>query len=311
MTTSEAFKEMLHGPVVAITTPFNADLSLDVDAVGDLVEFYCQSKIGPLIVGGGTGEFYSMTMDERKMLIKTAVETATGRLPIIAGCSHSGTHLALELIQHARDVGADGAMITPPYYAFTGFEGLYRHFEILTTECDLGIMIYFSFQVRKKVQFITDDMSLMARLYELPHLVGLKDSTGDLRFLHNVTCTLGDRVAIVASQGQYGFLAVAELGCNSFVTGYGNVWPEKELRFWQAMRQGDRKSAIELYHKWERPYLDHLMQYGVEYYWAGVKALQEMVGLPGGPMRPPLLDWPREKLPALKAEMIRIGLMEQ
>jgi dihydrodipicolinate synthase/N-acetylneuraminate lyase len=250
-------------------------------------------------------------MDERKTLIKAAVDASAGRLPIIAGCSHSGTHLALELLQHARDAGADGAMVNPPYYAFTGFEGLFRHFEVLTTECDLGIMIYFSVQVRNKVQFIMDDMSLIARLYELPHLVGLKDSTGDLRFLHNVTCALGDRVAIVASQGQYGFLAVAELGCNSFVVGYGNIWPKKELQFWQAMRQGDRKRAIELYNKWEQPYLDYLMQYGVEYYWAGVKALQEMVGLPGGLMRPPLLDWPREKLPTLKAEMVRIGLMEQ
>lgn len=311
MTTPAQLREMLHGPVAAVTTPFKPDLSLDLDGLRKLVDFYCDSGIGPLIIGGSTGELFSLTMKERKTIIEVAVEQSAGRLPIIAGCPHSGTHLALELVQHAQKTGADGAMVTPPYYTFTGFEGLYRHYEIINQESDLGILVYFSGAVLHQVQDIFKNPSLLFKICELPNISGFKDASGNHWFLRDVSIGLKGKTSVLASAAQGYFLWGWDYGCPGFITGLGNVWPDKELDFWHAVQRGDRKAAFDIHYKWDRPYIDFIKGKGQSYnYWAAVKALLDMEGLPGGPMRPPLLDWPQQDRLALRAEMVRIGLME-
>ena len=201
MTTPVEFREMLRGPVVAMTTSFNPDQSLDLDALRRLVDFYCESGIGPLIVGGSTGEFFSLRMEERKAIVEVAVEQAAGRLPIVAGCAHSGTDLALELVRHAQEAGANGAMVTPPYYTYSGFEGLYRHYEIINNESDLGIMIYFSGAVLHQVQDVISNPTLLYKICELSNISGFKDATRNYFFARDVSIALKGKVAMVESGG--------------------------------------------------------------------------------------------------------------
>ena len=310
VTTPAELKKMLQGPVVAMTTPFKADLSLDLDGLRKLLDFYCENKIGPLIVGGSSGELFSLSMEERKTIVEVAVEQTAGRLPIIAGCPHSGTQLALELVQHAQKAGADGAMITPPYYAFSGFEGLFRHFEIIGQESDLGILIYFSGAVLHQVQDVIANPALLYELCELPHISGFKDATRNYFFARDITIELKGKIAIVESGGPGRYMWVWDYGAPSFITGLGNIWPKVELDFWHALQRGDRDSAQKIVFEQDRPYISFISNRSKRYnYFAAVKALLDMVGLPGGPVRPPLLDWPKEDLPAMRAEMVRIGLM--
>jgi len=313
MTTPEEFRKKLRGPVVAITTPFKrSDLSLDLEGLRKLIDFYADSGIGPLIIGGSTGEFYSMTMEERKTILEVAVEQNAGRLPIIAGCAHSGTKLALELVQHAQETGADGAMVTPPYYTYSGFEGLYRHYEIINKESDLGIVVYFSGAVLRQsaVQEIIANPSLLYKLCELPHIVGVKDATGNHWFYRDISITLKDKVAVIGSAGLGYYMWAWEYGSPGWITGLGNIWPEVEIEFWNAVQSGDRAKAQKIAFEKDRPYISFIKNRPPRYnYWAAVKALLDMTGKPGGPMRPPLLDWPKDELPQLRAEMERIGLM--
>lgn len=313
MTSPQEFREQLRGPVVAVTTPFRADYSLDYDGLSTLVDFYCESGIGPLIIAGSTGEFYSMTQEERKQVITVAVETADGRLPIIAGsCSHSGTHLAIDMMHHAQKVGASGAMITPPYYQFSGFEGLTRHYQMINDETDLGILIYFSGAVLHQVQDIIANPQLLLELGQIPNVVGFKDSTGNFFFLRDVSIMLKDKIAVLASSGLGYYMWGWEYGCPGFITGLGNIWPKKEIEFWQALESGNRDKAQQITYDYDRPYISFIKNTPARYnYWAAVKALLDMEGLPGGHMRPPLLDWPKEDLPTLRAEMVRIGLMKE
>ena len=313
MTTPLEFREQLRGPVVAVTTPFRADYSLDYDALAELVNFYCESGIGPLIIAGSTGEFYSMTQEERKQVITVAVEAANGRLPIIAGsCSHSGTHLAIDMIQHAQKVGASGAMVTPPYYQFSGFEGLRRHYEMVNNESDLGILIYFSGAVLHQVQDIIANPKMLYELGEIPNVVGFKDSSGNFWFLRDVCIELKGKVNVLASNGLGYYMWGWDYGCPGFITGLGNIWPKKELEFWQALQNGNREKAQQMAYNLDRPYINFIKNKPARYnYWAAVKALLDMEGLPGGHMRPPLLDWPEEDRPALRAEMVRIGLLKE
>lgn len=310
MTTPEELRKKLRGPVVAVTTPFKPDLSLDLDGMRQLVKFYVQRGIGPLIIGGSTGEFYSLTMDERKAILEVAVEQSAGRLPIIAGCPHSGTKLALELVQHAQETGADGAMVTPPYYTYSGFEGLYRHYEIINNNSDLGILVYFSGAVLPQVQDIIANPSLLYKICELPHIAGFKDATGNHWFYRDVSIALKGKVAVIGSAGLGYYMWAWDYGSPGWITGLGNVWPEVEIEFWNAVQKGDRAKAQKIAFEKDRPYISFIKNKPKRYnYWAAVKALLDMTGNPGGLMRPPLLDWPKDELPQLRAEMERIGLM--
>jgi 4-hydroxy-tetrahydrodipicolinate synthase len=311
MTTSEQLKGLLQGPVVAMTTPFNKDLSLDEKGVRTLIDFYCENKAGPIIVGGSTGELFSMTMDERKRLLEISVAQAHGRLPIIAGCPHSGTALALELVKHAKQVGADGAMVTPPYYTFSGFEGLYRHYEIITNECDLGILVYFSGAVLHMVQDVIANPALLEKICALPHISGFKDATGNFWFLRDVSIALKGKASVLASAGLSYYMYGWDYGTPGWITGIGNIWPKLEVDFWNFLKQGNRDAAQKMAFEVDRPYINYLKNRPKRYnYWAAVKALLDMEGLPGGLMRPPLLDWPKEDLPALRAAMESIGLLK-
>jgi len=312
MTKPEELREMLHGAVVAVTTPFKPDLSLDLDGMRTLVDFYCKSGIGPLIIGGSTGELFSLTMDERKAVLEVAVEESAGRLPIIAGCPHSGTALVLELVQHAQDAGADGAMVTPPYYKFDGPEGLYRHYEIINKESDLGVLVYFSGAVLHQVADIIADPTWLYKICELPNIAGVKDASANHWFLRDISIELKGKVSVLASAGLGYFMWGWDYGTDGCITGMGNIWPEEEIAFWDAVNRGDRAEAQKIAYDKDMPYINYIKSKPKRYdYWAAVKALLDMEGLPGGPMRPPLLDWPKEDLPALRAEMVRIGLMKE
>jgi 4-hydroxy-tetrahydrodipicolinate synthase len=213
-------------------------------------------------------------------------------------------------VQHAQETGAHGAMVTPPYYVYSGFEGLYRHYEIISQESDLGILIYFSGAVLHQVQEIIANPSLLYKLCELPHIVGFKDSSRNHWFYRDVSIALKGKVAVLGSAGLGYYMWGWDYGSPGFITGLGNVWPQVELNFFHALEQGDRVAAQKIAYEQDRPYLSYITSKPKRYhYFAAVKALLDMEGLPGGPMRPPLLDWPQDELPALRAEMVRIGLM--
>lgn len=309
---TEDLRKMLVGPVVAVTTPFKDDLSIDFDGLRSLVDFYCDSGIGPLIVAGSTGEFFSMTDEERMSVIRVAIEQARGRLPIIAGCAHSGTQLAAELVKQADALGAVGTMVTPPYYGFSGFEGLKRHYEIIGEQSDLPVLVYFSGAVRHLVTDFTANPDLLGELAKLPNVAGFKDSTEHFWFLRDISIKLKDKIAIVASAGLGYYLWAYDYSAPAWITGIGNIWPEKEIGFYEAIKKGDREAAFKIAFEQDRPYIQYIKGKPKRYnYWAAVKALLDMEGLPGGRMRPPLLDWPSEDLGELRAAMQQIGLMKR
>lgn len=311
MTRPQALFKVLRGLIVAVTTPFNKDLSLDLGGMRALVDFYCEHRIGPLIIGGSTGEFHALTIAERQRIVETAVEQSRGRLPVIAGCAHSGTQIALDLVRHAARVGAIGAMVTPPYYGFAGMEGLRRHYQIINDGVDLGVLVYFSTPVLPLVQDIIADHAKFELLARIPNIVGFKDSTANMGFYRDMSRRFKDRVAVIGSGGMSYYLWGYDFGSPGTLTGLGNIWPRVELEFYHALRRGRRAAALRLVIEKDRPYLEtYLKIMGGRYYFAMLKALLDMVGLPGGPMRPPLLDWPQEKLPPLRAAMERLGLLK-
>ncbi len=313
---SERLRTSLRGPVEAMATPFKDDLSLDLDGLKRLTDLYIEGGITNVIVAGSTGEFFSMTDEERREVIASVVEQSAGRMTVIAGCAHSGTQLTVALAQHAKDVGADGAMVTPPYYSHSGFAGIKRHFEIVSESVDIGIVVYFSGSVLRfpavsgvvREDFVCPPE--MIELADIPNVGAFKDASGNYGFHRDVCVALDGpegRIAVMGSDGMSYHLWGHTFGSRCYLTGLGNIWPRVEADFFSKLGSGDTDGAREIVVQKELPYLAATKATGK--YWACVKTLLDMIGEPGGPMRPPLLDLNDEEKAAMRRMAKAAGLL--
>ena len=312
MLTAEQLHDKLRGPVVAMTTHFKDDFSLDLDAQKRLTEYYVEQKVPTVIVTGSTGEFGSLTDDERRKVQKVVIDTAQGSgMTVIAGTSDMASHVVVEHTKHAEDLGADGVMVTPPLGATNGagFPAIQRHYEFVTSNTQIGIVIYFSGAVMWQVQDIIANPRMMLNLVEScnGHAGGFKDASGVFPFYRAHSELLKGKVASMGSDGMRYYLWGFDFGSPCFLTGLGNIWPKWEIEFYQHLVEGRRDEALKIVKENESPYLAATM--ATKRYWSCLKAIQEMVGLPGGPMRPPLLDCTEEQRKALRQACTTAGLM--
>ena len=312
MTSPEELRGRLKGPVVAMTTHFKDDLSLDLDAMQKLTEYYVEQKVPSIIVTGSTGEYGALTDEERKAVQKRVIDTAAGSdMTIIAGI---GDMASLKSIDHAKiatDLGAHGAMLTPPLASTNGggFPALQHHYDTVTSATEIGIVIYFSGAVMWQVEEILAKPELMLDLVEScnGHASGFKDASGIFPFYRRVSELLAGKVSTMGSAGMNYYLWGHEFGSPCFLTGLGNIWPKWEIDFYNHLVEGRRDEALKIVKEKDLPYLAATMK--TKRYWACVKACQEMIDLPGGPMRPPLMECTPEQKEDLRRTCTEAGLM--
>tara|TARA_Y100000588_G_scaffold141272_1_gene155187 strand:+ start:2042 stop:2917 length:876 start_codon:yes stop_codon:yes gene_type:complete len=166
---------MFSGSLVALITPFQNG-SIDENGFQSFVEWQISEGTNGLIPTGTTGESPTLNHEEHKRVVELCIETAKGKVPVIAGTGSNSTEEAIELTKHAKIAGADAALVVTPYYNKPTQEGLYQHYKMIVDEVDLPVVIY-NIPGRSVV-----DMSVetMARLAKLPNIVGVKDATCDL-----------------------------------------------------------------------------------------------------------------------------------
>lgn len=317
---SEALRTGLRGPVVAMTTPFTDDGTIDTRGLRELTRFYNKSDIDCIVAAGSSGEFFSLTDEERRHVIKTVTEESNDDMLVLGGCAHSGTRLAADLVTFSERVGADGALVSPPYYAFSGFEGIKRHFRTISDQTNIGICVYFSGTVLQFPiieEFTRETRSCpreMRELAAIPNVGAFKDSSSDYGFHKDVTSALDGpdgEVAVMGSNGMeyhlWGYLA----GSRTFLSGLGNIWPSVEVQFFEHLEEGNFRAAYDLVDKYERDYLHTTIQeVGPGKYWPAVKALLDMRGLPGRSSRSPMVDVTEEERNALGDMVERTGLSD-
>ncbi len=166
---------MFSGSITALITPFR-DGEVDERAFQEFVDWQIREGTNGLVPVGTTGESPTLSHDEHKRVVALCLEVAKGKVPVIAGTGSNATAEAIDLTRHAREAGADAALIVTPYYNKPTQEGLYRHYEAIATAVDIPIIIY-NIPGRSIVDMSVDTM---ARLAELPNIVGVKDATADL-----------------------------------------------------------------------------------------------------------------------------------
>jgi 4-hydroxy-tetrahydrodipicolinate synthase len=228
------------GSITALITPFKGG-EVDTDAFRRLVEWQIDQGTHGLVPCGTTGESPTLDHDEHKRVVELCIETAAGRVPVIAGTGSNSTAEAIELTRHAKTAGADAALLVTPYYNKPTQEGLYLHFKAVADSADIPIVIY-NIPGRSVV-----DMSVatMARLFKLKNIVGVKDATANMARVSQQRAELGKDFIQLSGEDAtaLGFMAHGGQGCISVTA---NVAPALCSEFQLACLAGNFRLALQL-----------------------------------------------------------------
>ena len=227
----------LKGSITALVTPFRNG-AVDEEAFRRLVERQITAGTHGLVPCGTTGESVTLSAAEHRRVVELCVETAAGRVPVIAGAGANDTGKAVELVREMQAVGADAALVVTPYYNRPSQEGLFRHYAAIADACDLPVVLY-DVPGRTGVSFTVETA---ARIAALPSMVGIKDATGDLGKASFMRQACGEAFILLSGDDPtaLGYAAHGGRGCISVSS---NVAPEACAAFQNACLAGDFKQA--------------------------------------------------------------------
>ena len=166
---------MLKGSIVALITPFKNE-SLSESEYEKLINYHLMNGTNGVVPGGTTGESPTLSHNEHRKIIEIAVKQCKGKIPVLAGTGSNSTEEAIELSKFAEKAGADALLVVTPYYNKPSQEGLYQHYKKINDNVGIPIIIY-NIPSRSVINMEVD---IMAKLYELKNIKGVKDATGDL-----------------------------------------------------------------------------------------------------------------------------------
>lgn len=294
-------EQQFTGILAAVVTPFTADgSSVDVAAIADQVEHIVGNGVQGLVPGGSTGEFTTMTLEERKQANAAYVEAAAGRVPVVAGTGALSTADTIELTQHAKDVGAVAAMIVPPFYDAPSFEELVAHYEAVSEAVDLPIM-YYNLPGNTGVTLTPEQIAELARRTKVS---SFKDTGGDAAWFGQVLRDHTDDIEALNGWDTLTFAGLA-LGAQAGVWGAASVIPRACADLYQALGvDGDLARAREL---WSviQPVCVFLESHN---YACAIKTGVELVGHPAGPVRRPVLPMAEEHREELRVLLRAAGV---
>lgn len=229
---------MFKGSLVALITPMRRDGAIDEKAYQDFVAWQIAEGTHGLVPVGTTGESPTLSHDEHKRVVELCIEVAKGRVPVMAGTGSNSTEEAIDLTRHAKQAGADGALIVTPYYNRPTQEGLYLHFKAIAEAVDIPIVIY-NIPGRSAVDMTPETMG---RLAKLPNIVGVKDATANLtRPLHQRRACGPDFIQLSGEDHTaLAFNAAGGVGCISVSA---NVAPRLCAEMQGAWAKGDVATA--------------------------------------------------------------------
>jgi 4-hydroxy-tetrahydrodipicolinate synthase len=286
------------GSITALITPFKNG-EVDEKAFRRLVDWQIDQGTHGLVPVGTTGESPTLSHEEHKRVIELCIETAAGRVPVIAGTGSNSTSEAVTLTRFAKQAGADGALVVTPYYNKPTQEGLYLHYKAINDAADIPIIIY-NIPGRSII-----DMSVetMTRLFKLANIAGLKDATANMARVSQQRAALGTEFVQLSGEDAtaLGFMAHGGQGCISVTA---NVAPALCSEFQLACLGGNFKRALEIQDRL-MPLHDALF---VESNPAPVKYAAEKLGLCSSETRLPLAPLAPASKAKVDAALAKVGL---
>jgi 4-hydroxy-tetrahydrodipicolinate synthase len=287
-------RSRLRGPGALISTIFHDDYTLDLEAleanVRHIVDVGIGKRAGYLIAPCGDGEYVTLSTEEHRLVVETAVRASDGTVPVVAGVQSTDYRQSAALAQGAREVGAIAVMMAPPMYYPLHEQAIIDFYRRFAETVDIGIMVY---EQAWRGPFVNARITpdAVGRLLEIPSFVAMKHS-GMFNLVDEFTILdrYHDRFAYMDTSACYAMTTAHMHGAAGWVSELATWWPEFELRYWDQLEAGEYKKA-QLDHAKLNPLLeftfDNPPQSGPISQNSILKAALDYVGLAGGVMRPP------------------------
>ena len=274
------------GVFPAVTTQFHQDQSLDLPATARHFEVLIESGVSGLIVCGSLGENQCLDADEKRAVVRTAIEASKGRVPVLSGVAEMSTRTGIRYVQDCETLGANGFMIMPAMVYKADTREAVHYFRTMAAATPLPWMLYNN-PVAYPVDITPEDF---AEIADIENLVAIKESSANPRRITELRNVVGDRYQLFTGVDDL-LLECAILGIDGWVAGSGIAFPKENQKLWNLTREGRWDEARALY-RWAQPLMKldthpHFVQY--------IKLLEQETGLGR--------EWVREpRLPIAGAE---------
>ena len=288
------------GSYTVMVTPFREDRSgIDEATTRRFVDWQIREGVPGLIALGSTGEFLSVTDDERAQLVEILVDHVKGRVPVIVGTAAEWTDVAVRYSREAERLGADGVMVVPPFYSSPTEDELFEHYRRIGEAISIPVMIYNNpntSNVDLRPEFV-------ARLGEIDTVRYIKESSGDVTRVREIARLSEGRVTVFA--GYHAWDSIV-LGADGYVSVCGNIVPRLSSDIYRlTVTEGDPDGGREVWHRL-LPLIDAIAG---DLYVSATRAGVEMVGMPVGDPRPPRLPLPEGPRRALQGVLEDLGVL--
>jgi dihydrodipicolinate synthase/N-acetylneuraminate lyase len=237
------------GVFPAVTTKFNADESIDAESTARHIDFQIRNGIHGLVTCGSLGEASTLTLEEKVQVAKIAVDTAAGRIPVLANVSETSTREALRYVEAANQVGVAGYMVMPSVIYVADAREAMHNVRTIAEAARKPIMVYNN-PVAYRVDLKPEHMQALA---DCEWIVAIKESTDDIRRITDLRNALGDRYQLFIGVDDLAYEALA-LGCDGLLAGVGCSFPRETVALYDLMKAGRFAEALKLY-QWMTPML--------------------------------------------------------
>jgi 4-hydroxy-tetrahydrodipicolinate synthase len=289
------------GILPALVTPFTEDRKqLDEQALRNLVDRCIELGVSGVVPCGTTGEFVNLSTEEKKRVIDVVVDQVNGKVKVVAGTGASGTDQALEMTSYAKDAGVDAALIVTPYYLKPADRGIYEHYDTIASKVDLPIILYNIPQVTG----LPLPWQMVEDLAQIPNIVGIKDSSGQLSFILAVLEKVRAKINVLCGHDEVVVAALAA-GCSGAILASANIIPDIWIQVLSAVNKGDLQTARDLQYKVQK-IARIIAKSGA----VGTKEALNLMGMKVGPVRLPLSvggELTYEEREELRLDLEKIG----
>ena len=277
---------MIEGSIVALITPMDEQGEVDYDGLERLITFHLSEKTDALLVLGTTGESSTLSSEEEEEILRFTVEKVNGKVPVIAGAGTNATKKTIERVNRFAELGADQVLVITPYYNKTSDAGLLAHFTAIADQSPVPIILY---NVPSRTG-MTIPIQVLERLAKYPKIIGIKEASGDISYVMAVARLLNEAFVLYSGNDDM-ILPVLSVGGSGVISVWANVRPKQVHDLVSAFNNGniEKAQAIQLE---ALPLIHALFS---ETNPIPVKAAMEILGLPAGPLRLPLVSLAEEK----------------
>ena len=291
----------LKGSIVALVTPFHADGSVNFDKLQELVEWHIENKTDAILALGTTGESSTMTHEEDDAVLRRVIETAAGRVPVIAGTGSNSTQTMLEKSLRAERLGADGLLLITPYYNKGNPDGIYRHFAVVADAVGIPCILY-NVPGRTGCAISVENVEKLSRH---PNICGIKEASGDMSYAMKIAHCVGPDFALWSGNDDI-TLPLLSIGGSGVISVWANIMPRACHEMVMDYLEGRREQAAAAAVK----YLDLMNGLFLEVNPIPVKTAMNLMGLEAGPFRLPLCEMTEAHAAQLRGLLEEAGLVK-